>query len=59
MVVGDGIELLTPGKTGVPLMVTKLYDENMNEIQGTSHPYMKFFMPVDVEVKPGDIIRAS
>ena len=59
MVVGDSIELLTPGKTGAPLTVTKIYDENMNEIQGTSHPYMRFFMPVDVEVKPGDIIRAS
>ena len=59
MVVGDSIELLTPGKVGSPLTVTKLYDENMNEITGTSHPYMRFFMPVPVEIKPGDIIRAS
>ena len=59
MVVGDSIELLTPGKVGSPLTVTKLYDENMNEIIGTSHPYMRFFMPVSVEIKPGDIIRAS
>lgn len=59
MVVGDSIELLTPGKTGVSLTVTKLYDENMNEITGTSHPYMKFFMEVPFEIKAGDIIRAS
>ena len=59
MVVGDNIELLTPGKTGVSLTVTKLYDENMNEITGTSHPYMKFFMEVPFEIKAGDIIRAS
>lgn len=59
MVVGDSIELLTPGKTGVPLTVTKLYDENMNEITGTSHPYMKFFMEVPFDIKAGDIIRAS
>ena len=59
MVVGDSIELLTPGKTGVSLTVTKLYDENMNEITGTSHPYMKFFMEVTFEIKAGDIIRAS
>ena len=59
MVVGDSIELLTPGKTGAAMSVTKLYDENMNEITGTSHPYMRFFMPVPVEIKPGDIIRAS
>ena len=59
MMVGDSIELLTPGKTGVSLTVTKLYDENMNEITGTSHPYMKFFMEVPFEIKAGDIIRAS
>ncbi len=59
MVVGDSIELLTPGKTGVSLTVTKLYDENMNEITGTSHPYMKFYMEVPFEIKAGDIIRAS
>lgn len=59
MVVGDSIELLTPGKTGSPLTVNQLYDENMNEISGTSHPYMKFYMKVEAEVKPGDIIRAS
>ncbi len=58
MVLGDSIELLTPGKTGVSLTVTKLYDENMNEITGTSHPYMKFFMEVPFEIKAGDIIRA-
>ena len=59
MVVGDSIELLTPGKTGVSLTVTNLYDENMNEITGTSHPYMKFYMEVPFEIKAGDIIRAS
>lgn len=59
MVVGDSIELLTPGNVGVPMTVTKLYDEHMNEITGTSHPYMRFYMKVDREVKLGDIIRAS
>ncbi len=59
MIVGDSIELLTPGKTGREFVATQLYDENMNEISGTSHPYMKFFMKVPFEVKPGDIIRAS
>jgi putative protease len=59
MVVGDSIELLTPGKTGEPMTVTELYDADMKSISGTSHPYMKFYMKVDREVKPGDIIRAS
>ena len=59
MVVGDAIELLTPGKTGEAMTVTELYDADMNKIVGTSHPYMKFYMKVDREVKAGDIIRAS
>ena len=58
MVVGDDIELLTPGKTGVPMVVSELYNEKMDKIDGTSHPYMRFFMPVPCEVKVGDIIRA-
>ena len=58
MVIGDNIELLTPGKTGVPMVVAELYNEKMEKIDGTSHPYMRFFMPVSCEVKVGDIIRA-
>lgn len=59
MVVGDSIELLTPGKTGTDMSVVELYDENMNKIKGTSHPYMRFYMPVPYEIKSGDIIRAK
>ena len=50
--------MLTPGKTGVPMVVSELYNEKMDKIDGTSHPYMRFFMPVPCEVKVGDIIRA-
>ena len=56
---GDAVELLTPGKIGVPLIVTDLRDENGEKIEGTSHPYMKFYMNVPFEVKPGDIIRLA
>ena len=58
MVLGDDIELLTPGCVGVPLNITELYDENMNLIESTPHPYMKFYLRADREIKPGDIIRA-
>ncbi len=58
MCVGDSIELLTPGKCGVPLTVGELYDENRAPIEGTSHPYMNFYMKMPFPVKPGDIIRA-
>lgn len=56
---GDKIELLTPGKTGVEMTVNALYDENHNPIEDTKHPYMKFYMKVDREIRPGDIIRAK
>ena len=35
------------------------FDENMQPIKSTPHPYMNFFMKVTREVKPGDIIRAK
>ena len=59
MCFGDEIELLTPGKTGVGTTVGELFDENMTPIESTPHPYMRFFMKCDIEIKPGDIIRAK
>ena len=58
MCFGDSIELLTPGKCGVPLTVGELFDEAHNSIDATPHPYMKFYMKVPYPVKAGDIIRA-
>ena len=58
MCVGDAIELLTPGKCGVSLTVGQLYNENREQIDGTSHPYMNFYMKMPFSVKSGDIIRA-
>ena len=59
MVLGDEIEILTPGKVGEALTAYALYDENMNPIEDTKHPYMKFYMKTDKEVRVGDIIRAK
>ncbi len=58
MSVGDEIELLTPGKTGEVLSVGELFDAEMSPINSTPHPYMRFFMKTDKEIRPGDIIRA-
>lgn len=58
MCYGDSIELLTPGKCGVPLTVGELFDEGHAPIEATPHPYMKFYMKVPFAVKAGDIIRA-
>ena len=59
MCMGDEIELLTPGECGVAMTVGELYDENHEPITDTKHPYMRFYMKVPTEVKPGDIIRAK
>ena len=59
MSLGDEIELLTPGKIGEATVVGELYNENMLPIESTPHPYMKFFMRIDKEILPGDIIRAK
>ena len=59
MLISDEIEILTPGKVGEALSVTAMYDENMDPIEDTKHPYMKFYMKTDREIHPGDIIRAK
>ena len=56
---GDFAELLSPGKIGRELVVGQIFDENMNPIESTPHPYMKFFMKIDFEVHEGDILRAK
>ena len=59
MTLGERIELLTPGKVGEEFPVDNLYDENMNPIDSTPHPYMTFKMKVDRPLFEGDIIRAG
>ena len=55
---GEPAELLTPGQIGRQLVIGELYDENMNPIESTPHPYMTFYMKVSTEVQVGDILRA-
>ena len=59
MCVGDMAELLTPGQIGRELVISEIYDENMNPIESTPHPYMPFFMKVPFEIREGDILRAK
>ena len=59
MFYGDEAEILTPGMIGRELKIGELFDENLNSIESTPHPYMKFFMKVDFPVRPGDILRAK
>ena len=58
MSLGEKIELLTPGRVGEELIFDALYDEEMNPIDSTPHPYMTFKMKVTRPLSAGDIIRA-
>ena len=53
------MELLTPGKPGIPFVGTDLRDAEGNPIESAPHPMMEFSMHVPVPVKAGDIIRAG
>ena len=59
MCYGDSAELLTPGQIGRELTIGEIFDENMNPIESTPHPYMKFYMRVPFEIHAGDILRAK
>ncbi len=54
---GSRVELLTPGKVGVPFTVEALYNEAGEEIDSVPHPYMTFTMKTPFAVKEGDILR--
>ncbi len=59
MSVGESVELLTPGRCGVPFVAGEMFDETHGPIPSAPHPYMTFYMRVPFAVKPGDIIRAG
>lgn len=56
---GDRIELLTPGRVGIPFVSGELFDEAHTPIPSTPHPYMKFYMKMPFPVMAGDIIRSA
>ena len=57
--VGDGAEVLTPGKVGQPFVVRELYDAEGNAVESAPHPLMHFFVRVPFAVSAGDIMRAG
>lgn len=59
MFLTDNIELLTPGSVGEAIRVTEMYNDRLEPIEDTKHPYMTFYMKVDKKIRPGDIIRAK
>lgn len=59
MSVGEPVEVLSPGKVGVPFVAGEMFDESGAPIISAPHPYMNFYMKVPFALKAGDIIRAS
>ena len=57
--VGEPIEILSPGKTGVGAIAGEMYNEFRESIQSAPHAQMKFYMKMPFEVKEGDIIRSA
>lgn len=57
--VGDGAELLTPGRPGMPFTVREMYDAEGAPIDSAPHPSMTFYLRVPLDITPGDIIRAG
>lgn len=56
--VGETVELLSPGKTGRKFVIEKMYKESGEQIDSCPHPFMKFYVEIPFEAKPGDILRA-
>ncbi len=56
---GDAVELLTPGRVGIPFTLGELWDEEGNAIDATPHPLMIYRTRVPFAVKPDDILRAG
>lgn len=55
--VGMSAQILSPGKTGVDISITDMFDKNGDPIENCPHPYMEFSMTVPFELKCGDILR--
>ena len=55
--VGDRAEFLTPGSVAKPIEIKEMFDEAHQPIDSAPHPYMSFYMKVDIPLRPGDIIR--
>lgn len=57
VVSGENIEILTPGRPGIPDTASDMLDENGLPIESAPHPGMIFSLKLAHRVKAGDIIR--
>ncbi len=57
--VGEGAEMISPGKIGCAFDVCELYGPDGAPLESTPHPSMIYWCRVPFEVKLGDIMRAA
>ena len=57
--VGEGAEVISPGKIGVGFTVSELYLPDGTPIPAAPHPSMIFWCRVPFQVREGDIMRAG
>ena len=57
-VLGEEVELLSPGRLGRAFTVSDLKAESGEPIASTPHPMMRYRMPVPFAVSEGDILRS-
>ena len=59
LICGSPLELLTPGKPGIPFTASEMRDAEGNAIDAALHPQMQFTMRTSIPVRTGDILRAG
>ena len=56
---GERVELISPGRIGVPFTVEAIFDADGAPIESAPHPTMLFRVPMPFAVKVGDIMRGA
>ncbi len=56
---GDLVELLVPGRGGIPFVAGVMFDEEGGEISSAPHPGMRFRMAVPLPLNEGDLLRSG
>lgn len=59
LVLGDSVELITPGKCGQGFVVEQMLTMDDKPLESAPHPSMLFKIKVPIEVHAGDILRSS
>ncbi len=59
LVDSQSVELLTPGKVGIPFTVRELCNEKGEPVPSAPHPWMIFTLRSPVDVHEGDILRGG